>query len=345
MDNFLDKIWEYIEFSLEYSTLFMDKVFSPLEIAGSWFVIFALALIIVLITKLLGRSYVTKRYIRLEKDFLHWKNVREEAINQPDKEKGKALAKNIDQAKLNRVYYDYFFEGLLKSFITSILPMLLMAAYIINIYTPENLLARFGKEWVFSFSLGSSFQINISSALWFLICLISSFILYAVLKTILKKLLAKKKLDKTTVLVIFLVIFLGSPNLFATQMHKGNEGIIVHQIGHLFFLFSMVALIFTINGKKLSKERGWRLIQYSAFLFVLWNLDALAAHFLDNMIHVAQFERLSLWKVNVATVSDSSLLAIIYYILKLDHLLCVPAMFLLFIGIKQLSDIQKKKAQ
>lgn len=30
---------------------------------------------------------------------------------------------------------------------------------------------------------------------------------------------------------------------FATQRHLSTEGIITHQIGHLFFLFSMVVLI------------------------------------------------------------------------------------------------------
>lgn len=42
----------------------------------------------------------------------------------------------------------------------------------------------------------------------------------------------------------------------ATQLHASSEGIITHQVGHLFFLFSMVALIFTITGKGLDKQKG-----------------------------------------------------------------------------------------
>ena len=61
-------------------------------------------------------------------------------------EKGKALAKNIDQAQLNRVYYDYFFEGLMKSFITNVLPILVAASYVTAVYTPSALMQRFGTK-------------------------------------------------------------------------------------------------------------------------------------------------------------------------------------------------------
>jgi hypothetical protein len=144
-------------------------------------------------------------------------------------------------------------------------------------------------------------------------------------------------------IIIGVMVIVLPADVFATQLHKGNEGIIVHQIGHVFFLFSMIALIFTITGKNLGNNRGWRLIQYSAFLFVLWNIDALAAHFFDNMICAVHFERLSLWKINIITKSNSTLLAMVYYILKLDHLLCLPAMFLLYKGIQKIVMIEKQK--
>ena len=41
-------------------------------------------------------------------------NLRQEAMACEDREKGKALARNIDQAQLNKAYYDYFFEGFVK---------------------------------------------------------------------------------------------------------------------------------------------------------------------------------------------------------------------------------------
>ncbi|MCP3873644.1 MAG: hypothetical protein GY699_10880 [Desulfobacteraceae bacterium] len=193
MNYFLDNIWEYIESFLNYSILLLDKTISPLEIIGAWFVIFILAFLVVIFTRIIALSYVTKRHINLEKEFRHWKGVRDEAMKHPDLEKGKALAKNIDQAQLNKAYYDYFFEGLLKHFAVNVLPILLMVAYISKVYTPETLFKRFGEKSIFSFSFGSSTQTDVSSLLWFIICLIFSFILYATLKWVIKKRYAKKE--------------------------------------------------------------------------------------------------------------------------------------------------------
>lgn len=123
---------------------------------------------------------------------------------------------------------------------------------------------------------------------------------------------------------------------FAIQLHMGNEGIIVHQLGHLFFLFSMVGLMFTINIKHMNQQKGWRLIQYAALFFIFWNLDTLTAHFLDNQIEVVRIDTLSFTRMQVVTTSDSSLLAVVYYLLKLDHLWCVPAMAFLYKGLDRL---------
>lgn len=131
----------------------------------------------------------------------------------------------------------------------------------------------------------------------------------------------------------------------AIQLHASSEGIITHQVGHLFFLFSMVILIFMVSGKGLDNLKGWRFIQYSAFFFILWNLDAVLAHFLDNQIHVVKLENISLSQVKIVTHNDSAVLAWVYYVLKLDHLLCVPAMFFLYKGLSHLLENQREIAR
>lgn len=128
---------------------------------------------------------------------------------------------------------------------------------------------------------------------------------------------------------------------YATQLHSSSEGIHTHQIGHLFFLFSMVALIFTVTGKGLNRQKGWRMIQSSAFFFILWNLDTVTAHFLDNQIHAVEIENISLSRIKIITHNHSSALTWLYYFLKLDHLFCVPAMFFLYRGLSILVDDQK----
>ena len=181
MDAILDNAWIHVEIVLNYIIIFFDKLISPLEVFGPGFVIFFLAALVVLFTRLVKRVYVTKRYLRLKKEFEHWQNVRQEALKHPDSEKGRALAKNIDQAELNRAYYDYFFEGMLKNVVTNVLPILLTAAYITKIYTPETLMTRFGEQWVFSFSSGAS-QVQVSSLFHYVICLLGCFIVYGVVK-------------------------------------------------------------------------------------------------------------------------------------------------------------------
>ncbi len=192
MDGFLDRVWEVIYSFLNNTIMFLDALFSPLEVFGPGVVIFFLAFLSICTTRIISKFYVTKRYILLEKEFHHWQGVRKEALNHPDGEKGKALAKNIDQAELNKAYYDYFFEGMLKHFIGNVLPVLLMVSYVTSVYTPEALLERFGEKWVFSLTLGSSFHVDVSSLFWFVLCLLPSFLLIAVLKKVYKIRYAKK---------------------------------------------------------------------------------------------------------------------------------------------------------
>ncbi|MFO7748951.1 MAG: hypothetical protein R6V54_02535 [Desulfobacteraceae bacterium] len=201
MDYYLDKVWGSIHGFLHQVVAFLDHLFSPLEVFGPGAVIFLLAFLTVGVTRITTRFYVTGRYARLKNEFEHWKSVRDEAGKLPDREKGKRLARNIDQAELNRVYYDFFFEGLLKNFITNVIPILLMAAHVTTVYPPKTLLDRFGEEWVFSFSLGGLFSMNISSLFWYIISLLVSFAVFALLKRGVLKKDAEKESDQPEAVV------------------------------------------------------------------------------------------------------------------------------------------------
>ncbi len=166
MEELLDKIWEMIYGGIQTGAAGLDKLFSPLNVLGPVVVILLIALITVAITKLLKRVIRTKRLENLEKEFRHWMSVREEAMNHPDREKGKMLAKNIDQARLNRVYYDYFLEGLLLSLVTFMLPIALMGAYVNEYYRADRLLRDFGREYIFRF--GTENPVLVGSVFWFI---------------------------------------------------------------------------------------------------------------------------------------------------------------------------------
>lgn len=186
MNDFMDRLWGSIEAGLTALANFLDIALAPLEILGPGGVIFILALGVVLFTRFAGRHYTTSRLTHLKAEFEHWHGVRQEAAAYRDREKGKAMAKNIDQAKLNQVYYDYFFEGLLKSLVTRVLPVLLVLAYLSRTYTSENLADRFGSPWIFSLDVGAS-AFNIGTLFWYILCLVMGFLLVHAGSSVLKR--------------------------------------------------------------------------------------------------------------------------------------------------------------
>jgi len=140
---------------------------------------------------------------------------------------------------------------------------------------------------------------------------------------------------------VFTALFFASelfnPGLaLATQAHGGIEGVISHQIAHLFFIVSMGFLIYWLRERQLVKESGWRFIQYGAFFLILWNINAFTVHLLSEQMGLIQIKKVGLWQVQINAVSGSKGLEVLYYIAKLDHLFCVPALIFLYFGLKRL---------
>ena len=172
MDEFLDIVWFKIEAVILGVMRVMDAIVSPFNALGPTTVIFMLVFVTVCITKLLKRFYSTKRYEALKNEFNHWSEVRKQALGVEDREKGKRLARNIDQAKLNKVYYDYFFEGFLNNILTTVLPVLLMASYVNEAYNANKLLNLFDRSYVFKVTGFGGDPIHVSALLWFVLSLI-----------------------------------------------------------------------------------------------------------------------------------------------------------------------------
>lgn len=122
---------------------------------------------------------------------------------------------------------------------------------------------------------------------------------------------------------------------FATQGHIDPEGLYVHQLSHLFFVISMGIIIYGLRFRKLIHKKGWQYIQYAALLFIMWTLDAFFVHLLDEQMKWVQVSRIDPWHIRIESVSP--ILSYFYSMIKLDHLLCVPAMIFLYLGLKELS--------
>lgn len=147
----------------------------------------------------------------------------------------------------------------------------------------------------------------------------------------------RRKPVALTAIISVMAAMLFFPDLArATQGHGGIEGVYIHQLAHVFFLISMGVLIYWLRDRGLARQSGWRLIQFSAFFFILWNLNTLLVHALDDQFNVLQVERIGKWQIILTDQFDSDFLKLVYYIAKLDHLLCVPALLFLYVGLRRL---------
>jgi hypothetical protein len=153
-----------------------------------------------------------------------------------------------------------------------------------------------------------------------------------------EKVSAMIRLRKRTCItgVILALLLAAATPVWATQTHGEPEGLVVHQLAHLFFIFSMGLLIYWLRQRNLVKLKAWRYIQYSAMLFILWNIDTFTVHLLDEQVGLMRIQRLDTWHLQIDTEARHRLLAYIYYITKLDHLLCVPALLCLYLGLRRL---------
>lgn len=123
----------------------------------------------------------------------------------------------------------------------------------------------------------------------------------------------------------------------ATQAHGGPEGVYVHQFSHVFFILAMALFIYWLRSRDLVLEPGWRYLQYACLFFLLWSLDAFFVHLIDEQLNWIRMERIDPWQVRIEAARTGQWLAWVFYIIKLDHLLCVPGMVFLFLGLRRLT--------
>ncbi len=143
---------------------------------------------------------------------------------------------------------------------------------------------------------------------------------------------------RATVALIPVAIGLGClcpDTAWAFQTHGAPEGLIAHQLAHVLFALSMGVLAYWLESNRFIEARGWRLIQISCLLFLLWNVVAFTGHFVEiklppDMILGPKGS----W--NQRLLAGGGTVAAAYYSLKLDHLVCVPAIVCLFLGIRSL---------
>ena len=142
-------------------------------------------------------------------------------------------------------------------------------------------------------------------------------------------------------LFLFLFALLVNPmDVLALQVHPTPEGLYTHQIAHAFFILSMATLTFWLQKRGLIRQKGWRFIQLACICFILWNIGAMAGHMIDSRLPADAFHGSGWGRVLVV---ERAIFPYLYYVIKMDHLICVPAILLLFFGLRSLKLESEEK--
>lgn len=135
-------------------------------------------------------------------------------------------------------------------------------------------------------------------------------------------------------LLIQICLFYTPGLSYALQTHGGIEGLYAHQGAHVFFMLSMIIFALRIYKSNLTHKKSWRYLSWGVWLLCLWNLWAFTGHVLALYIsndQITTVESLKTPQLMVYTWRDA-----MYYILKMDHFLCVPAVLFLYLGLRKM---------
>jgi len=126
------------------------------------------------------------------------------------------------------------------------------------------------------------------------------------------------------------VLFLPASEVYAVQAHGGTEGLVSHQLGHTLFTLAMVVLLLRMKKTRLTGP-GWNEFKKFLWLIISWNVLTFSGHWMREKMTVEHF---ILQNNHVSTFQADTLFDLIFYLTRLDHLLLVPAFFMLLLAIR-----------
>lgn len=135
---------------------------------------------------------------------------------------------------------------------------------------------------------------------------------------------------------VFLLLLGGllPDNALAFQPHA-YSGLYIHQLAHFFLIVSLFFFAVKARQTRLASLKGWQYIIAGTWLLMLWSGATMVGHVLDLEIEDALFLPSG---EDIPLLRLTSWQEVLYYLLKLDHLIAVPAMFLFYRGLKQLRE-------
>ncbi|WP_232370834.1 hypothetical protein [Desulfogranum marinum] len=142
---------------------------------------------------------------------------------------------------------------------------------------------------------------------------------------------------------LFIVALLLVPDhAWALQPHGAPEGLYVHQMSHVLFTGALIYLYWHTRRTPELSNKGWHYLQLFCILFAGWNMLALVGHESARLLNPSDFIDKASWNEQVA--GPITPIKMVYFITKMDHLLYVPALLALVIGLRSLSKDAQREA-
>lgn len=142
----------------------------------------------------------------------------------------------------------------------------------------------------------------------------------------------KKSAAASVCSTAFLLLAIMATPAYAIQPHGAPEGLYVHQIGHILFAVAMVGFAYRIRKSRLGREKSWQYMSIGALLFALWNGWAFLGHIFDKLMPAADFCTGNTGLQSLIAVHSS--IDLLYYVFKMDHLLCIPALVFVYFALR-----------
>jgi len=131
--------------------------------------------------------------------------------------------------------------------------------------------------------------------------------------------------------VIFLLLGLSGVSQ-AFQAHGAPEGLCVHQMSHVLFVCGLAYLYWHTRRTAALTSKGWGYLRVYCVLHILWNILAFTGHAIETTLTPDDFLNSGSW--GAVMLEPLTLPKVVFYIAKMDHLLCVPAAFFLLIALR-----------
>lgn len=142
----------------------------------------------------------------------------------------------------------------------------------------------------------------------------------------------KKTVNIALLLLPLLMAFATPDEALALQVHSEPEGLYVHQMAHLHYIFALGYFFWDIRSTSFT-GRGWRYLQLFCLLMICWNVIAFIGHLAGDYLDPQALLQTDCY-LQTRLLSPFTFHKCLYFITKLDHLVSVPALFFLYLGLQ-----------